>query len=176
MHLHGREASERSRGLDRAERELGDLAGVVATYVNDARLQSEASASAGGQDELLVLDQDAINASGIQPVGEGPPSPRGVEAIVRELNSGPATINGPERHWCIQALVNSNEGYVHVEILDPVYWKNGPALPPEHLEVARELGFEPQVGMWVVRVPLDDENDLTPAASLIETFIARAWE
>ena len=38
--LLGRESAERSRGLDRAERDLRLLAGITATYRNDARLQA----------------------------------------------------------------------------------------------------------------------------------------
>lgn len=126
--------------------------------------------------DVLILDQEAINESGVEPVGHDPLSPRGVDSIVRELEAGPATITGPEPHWCIQALVSTAGDYVHVEILDPVYWGRGPALPPEHLVVARELGFEQEESMCVVKVPLDEDGDLRPAAELIETFIARAWE
>jgi hypothetical protein len=40
--LHNRESDERSRGLAKLKTELSTLAGAVATYRNDARLQAEA--------------------------------------------------------------------------------------------------------------------------------------
>lgn len=123
----------------------------------------------------LEMDQASLDAAKPHPVGPPLPSPRGVEQIIRELRRGPAVITGPELHWCVQALVNGLQRYVYVEILDPVYWKNGPALPREQISVAEGLGFERGQGMWFRRVAMNGPDDLRPAAELMETFIRLAW-
>ncbi len=103
-------------------------------------------------------------ASRPTPVDVRPWNLRGVDEIANKLAHSPVTLTGPEQHWCIQAIANGDEGYVHVEILDPVHWGNGPALPESHLQVARELGFEAAEGMWMLQVPGQEEADLAKAA------------
>lgn len=126
--------------------------------------------------ETLVLDQVAINKFKPQPVDANPSSPQRAAEIVNELTHGPVTVTGPNPHWCIQAIANGSAGHVHIEILDPVFWKNGPALPDHHLTVAGELGFKPTEGMWMLQIPFrDEEPDLEETARVMDTFMKQAW-
>lgn len=125
--------------------------------------------------DRLVLDQDGIDAMQPVPVGVEPSNVRSVDEIAKELTHGPVTLNGPEQHWCIQAIAVGSERYVRIEILDPVHWQNGPALPDAQLVVARELGFLAEEGMWVLEVPAQSEADLAKAAEVMVAFMDRAW-
>lgn len=123
----------------------------------------------------LVLDQEAINELRPVPVDVSTPGPIEVDQIVSELKAGPVTMGGPGEGWVVQGLANTSAGYVHLEILDPVHWGSGPALPAEQLAIAKELGFEPAEGMWILHVPGTSEEDLRRAAEVLQTYMQRAW-
>lgn len=137
---------------------------TIAAIIRAANLEPSVLELTG--DELAMIEPVEVRAESS--------SPHSVGEIAEQLNSGPVTLVGPEAHWCIQALANGNAGYVHVEILDPVHWESGPALPTHHLEIAESLGFVAGNGLWVVQLPLETE-DLTAAAELMVSFIDKAW-
>lgn len=122
----------------------------------------------------IVLDQDAFQRAQPVPVQQPPETGSDPDAISAQLKLGPVVLEGPGDGWCIQAVCGT--GGTRIEILDPVHWGNGPALPENHLAVATELGFEAGEGMWVTGVAGLDESDLTSAGRLMRSFIDQAWE
>lgn len=135
--------------------------------------------SAAPPEATLVLDPDAIDEMQPIPVGaDDSPSDLGVAEIANQLTNGPVTLNGPEPHWCIQAIGSGTEDreHIHIEILDPVFWESGPALPNHQVEIALELGFEAQEGMWTYDFPVASERDIVSAAKLMLIFTEQAWQ
>lgn len=98
------------------------------------------------------------------------------EELERSLASGPATINGPGDGWCIQALLEDDGGRWYVEVLDPVKWQSGPALPDDQLLVFEHLGLEPVDAGWALS---GAETLFSPAgrqaAEMMLTLAGRAW-
>jgi hypothetical protein len=124
--------------------------------------------------QALVLDQSEIDELDIQPVGGDAPGDYSEIDLASELKShGIANLHGKRVPWSIQAYA-STDNSLNAELLDPIFWRNGPALPQGLIDGAVQLGFKEEAGRWVLRVPLDEEKALETFVASVDAFIALA--
>ncbi len=124
-------------------------------------------------EDTLILDQQAIDRLGISPIAEdSAPVPTLGEIVATLNNGGPVVIEGPNPGWCVQAIADTDEQTVRVEVLDPEHWQSGPALPPEQQQVIERLGLTHEPGMWT-RLE-HDEDGISAARRSAELMLAVA--
>jgi len=156
------------RSIQRAARLIVEQANTVV----EASIRASEAPSAGPQ--TLVLDQAAIDRLKPVPILNDEPESIDLSTVADQLLDGPVVISAPGHpHWCIQAIGSGD--HVHIEILNPLHWESGPALPAHHLKVAAKLGFTATEAAWVCEVPAEDQAGLENAAALIRSFIEQAW-
>ena len=165
-----------------AEEVLGRLAGMRSQTARAHRTSPETSdqrtfveAWQGGE-RTLVLDQQAIDRLAVAPLPSEPAPVPTQEEIIADLAGGnPVVIEGPGPGWCVQGLADAAHRAVRIEVLDPEYWQNGPALPAEHQRVIEALGLARDVGMWSATISGQGASGLRSAATLMLTIAERLW-
>ena len=126
--------------------------------------------------ETLVLDQADLDRLRPEPLPEAPAATPTRDEIAAQLaNGGPVVINGPEPGWCVQALADPANAVVRVEVLDPLHWENGLALPDEQVAVLERLGLEREPAYWITFLEGADGVPAAAAADLIAAIVDQAW-
>jgi hypothetical protein len=125
----------------------------------------------------LVLDQQATDRLGLEPVLQDRAPVPSADEIVATLRSGnPVVIEGPESGWCVQAVADLAEDLVHIEVLDPEYWESGEPLPLDQQRVIEHLGFIREQKYWAITTTISaGESTFSQVADLMLAVVNQAW-
>lgn len=128
----------------------------------------------------ITLDQEQIDA--IQPIPVPDEAESGPEIITTapelalKLRGGPEAIDGPGPGWVVQGLVEIGKSWL-VEVLDPVKWGRGPALPEDQMHMLEELGFAQSDAGWSVKgIATPFQSPEAQAAELMLTVAHTLWD